>query len=80
MHLTADGRGRTQTFCPADLAGQKPHALRAGEVGRTRRSTQEGTICFYRAAIAGFSPAGRGDERFMQQNARAFSCRLRQSA
>jgi hypothetical protein len=38
MTLTADGRRRTPTFCPADPAGQKRHALRAGEMGRAMRS------------------------------------------
>ena len=32
MYLTADGRGRTPTFRPADMDGQNLHALRAGEM------------------------------------------------
>jgi uncharacterized protein YuzE len=34
---------------------------------------------FHREAIAGFIRTGRSDERFMQQNAKTFSCRLRRS-
>jgi hypothetical protein len=80
MYLTADKRRQTQTFCPVDPAGQNLQALRAGGAAAPGDVLDELRLDPHREAIAGFIRTGRSDERFMQQNAKAFSCRLRRSA
>jgi len=55
LNLTADGRRRTPTFCPADLAGQNLQALRAGEFSGQGDVLDKLRLVPHREARASFS-------------------------